>query len=175
MDLFYIFKLKVSTILSQNNNINITFDEAKKRGFVVSIGDNQILRFIREIKFIDFEKQRFRLEQLYRDRNLLKSMPKCFENSEKIAEYQKQIDDILYIPDLIIVHADTTKKAYIELCKTGFIVNGIKFRRLCAGSGQLRRNNVLFVNENLYSQLEERMLCGLDKKRIGKINLAKFS
>ena len=175
MDLFYIFKLKVSTIQSQNYNINITFNEAKKQGFVVSIGDNQILKFIREIKFIDFEKQRFKLEQLYKERNLLKSMPKCFENSEKIAEHQKQIDDILYIPDLITVHANTTKKAYIELCKTGFIVNGIKFRRLCAGSGQLRRNNVLFVNENLYSQLEERMLCGLDKKRIGKINLAKFS
>ena len=64
-------------------------------------------------------------------------MPKCFENSEKILN-TKQIDDILYIPDLITVHADTTKKAYIDLCKTGFIVNGIKFRRLCAGSGQLR-------------------------------------
>lgn len=75
MDLFYIFKLKVSTIQSQNNNINITFDEAKKQGFVVSIGDNQILKFIREIKFIDFEKQKFKLEQLYRERNLLKSMP----------------------------------------------------------------------------------------------------
>lgn len=175
MDLFYIFKLKVSTIQSQNYNINITFDEAKKQGFVVSIGDNQILKFIREIKFIDFEKQKYKLEQLYRERNLLKSMPKCFENSEKIAEYQKQIDNILYVPDLVTVHADTTKKAYIELCKTGFIVNGIKFRRLCAGSGQLRRNNVLFVNEKFYSQLEERMLCGLDKKRIGKINLAKFS
>jgi hypothetical protein len=175
MDLFYILKLNVGTILNQNNNINITFEEAKKQGCVVSIGDNQILKFIREIKFIDFEKQRFRLEQLYKERNLLKSMPKCFENSEKIAEYQKQIDDILYVPDLITVHADTTKKAYIGLCKTGFIVNGIKFRRLCAGSGQLRRNNVLFVNENFYSQLEERMLCGLNKKRIGKINLAKFS
>jgi hypothetical protein len=33
----------------------------------------------------------------------------------------------------------------------------------------------LFVNTELYNDLEAIMMCGLDKKKVGKINLAKFS
>jgi len=175
MDLFYILKLNVNTILENNLKINISLNEAKKRGWVVSIGDNQLLKFIRDIKQIDFEKQKYKLEQIIRDRNNLKSLQKSLENSKKIYQYQKQIDGILFIPDLISVHANTSKKDYIHIAKNLFEVNGITFKRLCAGAGQLRRNTVLFVNEKLYDALEEIMMCGLTKKRIGKINLSKFS
>ena len=175
MDLFYMLKLNVNTILEHKNNINISFNDAKKRGWVVSIGDNQILKFIRDIKCIDFYKQRQKVKELYMLRNNLKSQPKSIENSKQIYNYQKQIDDLLYIPDIISVHANTTKKDYNIVAKNTFSLNGIIFKRLCAGAGQLRRNTVLFVNIKLYDELEKIMMCGLTKKRIGKINLAKFS
>lgn len=175
MDLFYILKLNVSTILDNNSNLNISFKEAKTKGYIVSIGDNQVLKFLRDIKCIDFNKQRDKLKELYKERNKLKSLPKSYENSIKIGEYQEQIDDILHIPDIISVRANTTKKQYKMIANNKFTLNGVKFKRLCAGSGQLRRNTALFVNEKYYEQLMEIMLCGLTKKRIGKINLAKFS
>jgi hypothetical protein len=175
LDLFYILKLNVSTIKENNFEINVSFDEAKKNGWIISIGDNQVLKFIRDIKCIDFSKQKLKVEELYKKRNDLKSLPKSQRNSKLINQYQKQINDLLFVPDLISVHANTTKKEYLQVAKNMFVVNGIKFKRLCAGAGQLRRNTVLFVNEHLYPQLEKIMLCGLDKKRIGKINLAKFS
>ena len=56
MDLFYILKLNISTILEYNSNINVSFEDAKKCGWVVSIGDNQVLKFLRDIKCIDFDK-----------------------------------------------------------------------------------------------------------------------
>lgn len=175
IDLFYILKINVSTILEHNSNISTTFENAKKQGWVVSMGDNQVLKFIRDIKCIDFDKQRLKLDELYKSRNNIKSRPKSLENSLQIDEYQKQIDDILYISDIISVHADTTKKEYNKISKEMFIVNGVSYKRLCAGAGQLRRNTVLFVVEKLHSQLEKIMYCGLDSKKIGKINLAKFS
>jgi hypothetical protein len=46
MDLFYILKLNVSTILENNLKVNVSLGEAKKSGWVVSIGDNQLLKFI---------------------------------------------------------------------------------------------------------------------------------
>ena len=49
-----------------------------------------------------------------------------------------------------------------------------KYKRLCAGAGQLRKNSANFVNAEIYDQLLNIMLCGLDAKSIGKINLAKF-
>jgi len=175
IDLFYILKLNVSTILDNKSIITTTFEDAKKHGLVVTIGDNQVLKFIRDIKCIDFDKQRVKITELYKVRNILKSKPKSQENSLQINEYQKQIDDILYIPDVVSVHADTTKKDYNKITKNKFTVNGVVYKRLCAGAGQLRRNTVLFVVEKLHSQLEKIMYCGLNSKKIGKINLAKFS
>ena len=58
MDLFYILKLNVSTILENKCNITTTFDSAKSKGWVVSLGDNQVLKFLRDIKCIDFDKQK---------------------------------------------------------------------------------------------------------------------
>lgn len=121
------------------------------------------------------EKQRDELRKLYDKRNDLKSMPKSIGNSKTIAGYQKWINDILYLPDIITVYANTTKKDYKDVAKKTFNVNGITYRRLCAGAGHLRRNTVLFVNDELYEQLELMMLCGLTKGRVGEINLSKFS
>lgn len=174
-DLFYILKLNVSNIIENEYNINISFDNAKKQGLVVSIGDNQVFKFIRDIKYIDFSKQKSKVEELYKLRNIIKAQPKSYDNSQIIFNYQKQIDEILYLPDIISIHANTSKKQYKKVCKNKFIINGIIYKRLCAGAGQLRRNTALFVNEKYYNQLEEIMLCGLTKKRIGNINLAKFS
>lgn len=175
MDLFYILKLNVSTILENKCNITTTFDSAKSKGWVVSIGDNQVLKFLRDIKCIDFDKQKNKVDELYKARNTLKNLPKSEENGRLIRQYQSQIDDLLYLPDLISVRADTTKAEYKLVAKNKFKVNNITYKRLCAGAGQLRRNTALFVNEKLYEELTKIMLCGLDSKRIGKINLAKFS
>ena len=49
--------MKISAIIENNYTISTTFDEAKKRGWIVGIGDNQLLKFIRDIKCIDFDKQ----------------------------------------------------------------------------------------------------------------------
>ena len=73
---------------------------------------------------------------------------------------------------------DTTKKDYKYICKNGFILDifindknyKMKYKRLCAGAGQLRRNTAFFVNEELFDRLEYIMMCGLTKNRIGKIH-----
>ena len=94
IDLFYILKLNVSIILENNNNISTKFEEAKKHGWVVTIGDNQVLKFIKDIKCIDFDKQRLRIAELYKVRNILKSKPKSQENSLQINEYHLFVFDI---------------------------------------------------------------------------------
>ncbi len=175
LDLFYILKLNVSTIIENNYNIKTDFKSAKSKGWVVSIGDNQMLKFIRDIKGIDLIEQRNKVKELYELRNNLKSLPHSNENSNQISIYQKEIDKLLYLPDIVSVCADTTKSDYKSVANNKFKINDVVYKRLCAGAGQLRRNTVFFVNEKYFEQLNEIMMCGLDKKRIGKINLSKFS
>ena len=181
MDLFYILKLNTSYIVRNNYCIDLTFQNAKKENLVISLGDNQLLKFIRQIKQVEFNKEL--VDELYRERNLIKTLPASKENSKKILNIQNDIDELLFVPDLISVKTDTTKKDYKYICKNYFTVNirindkkySMKYKRICAGAGQLRRNSALFVNEDIYNELEQIMMCGLTKRKIGKINLAKFS
>ena len=180
MNLFYILKLNTSYIVANDYEINLTFNEAKKENIVVALGDNQLLKFIRQVRNQEFDKEA--IDELYERRNYLKSLPEDKRNSKEIGKIQSQIDELLYVPDLVSIKTDTTKKDYKYICKNRFKVNmtingkkhSITYRRICAGAGQLRRNSALFINEEIFDEVETIMMCGLTRKRIGKINLAKF-
>lgn len=180
MNLFYILKLNTSNIINNNYIIDTTFKYAKENGLIISLGDNQLLRFIRQIKRKPFHKDV--IDTLYEERNELKRQEASKENSIRIINIQNKINELLFVPDIISIKVDTTKKDYKYLCKYGFTVKirinkktyEQRYKRLCAGAGQLRRNSSIFVNEELYDKLESIMMCGLTKNSIGKINLAKF-
>ena len=179
--LFYTIKINTSDIINNNYYIKSSFDSLRKNNKIVSIGDNQILRFIRNINEIDFNKEK--IYNLEREKNELKKIDSSKKNSKLIIDIQNKINEELFVPDLISVKCDTTKKDYKDICKNGFIIDVsinkkqyiIKYKRLCAGAGQLRKNTAMFVNESLYDSLYSIMMCGLSKERIGKINLAKFN
>lgn len=180
MNLFYILKLNTSYIVANNYEVNLAFNQAKKENIVVAIGDSQLLKFIRQVRGQEFDKEL--VDELYERRNYLKSLPEDKKNSKEISKIQSRIDELLYVPDLVSIKTDTTKKDYKYICKNRFKVNmtinghqhSITYRRICAGAGQLRRNSALFINEEIFDEVETIMLCGLTRKRIGKINLAKF-
>lgn len=180
MNLFYILKLNTSNIINNNYLLDVSFKSAKENGLIISLGDNQLLRFIRQIKNKPFNKSV--LDDLYEQRNFLKKQESSKENSLNIIKIQNKINELLFVPDIVSIKVDTTKKDYKYLCKNGFTVKikvnkkvyECKYKRLCAGAGQLRRNSAIFVDEKLYDKLESIMMCGLTKNSIGKINLAKF-
>jgi hypothetical protein len=181
LDLFYTIKITTSNIVKNNYYIKETFENLKKNGNIVSLGDNQLFKFIRRLTNSEFRSEE--VQELISRRKLLQSLDKDKRNGEEIAAIQDLINEKLFVPDLVSVRCDTTKKDYKDICRNGFVVEIIlndnnyvrKYKRLCAGAGQLRRNTALFVNEELYDSLEAIMMCGLTKNKIGKINLAKFS
>lgn len=167
--------------MSNDKFIDLDFNDAQKKGLVISLGDNQLLRFIRRIKENKFNKEF--IDNLNREKNELKKDKNNRTNSRRIIKIQNQINELLFVPDLISIKTDTSKKDYKELCKNGLRVRvkinnktyDMKYKRLCAGAGQLRRNSAMFVNQDIYDRLEAIMMCGLTKNSIGKINLAKFN
>lgn len=183
IDLFYTLKLNTSDIYEQiakNGYVETDFRTAKNAGWVVALGDNQLLRFIRQIKDKPFDKEK--VQTLYDRRNILKQDKSSKKNAREITKIQNEINELLFVPDLVTVRTNTTQKDYKQLCKTGFTVKfkvnnteyKTNYKRLCAGAGQLRKNSANFVNAEIYDQLLNIMLCGLDAKSIGKIVPAKF-
>lgn len=181
MDLFNVLKINTSYIMSNDKSMRFTLRSAKELGMMVALGDNQLLRFIRQIQERPFDKEY--IQNLYSKRNHLKQLNESNEHSNEILEIQKEIENLLFVPEIVSVKVDTTKKDYKDLCKNGFTVTvdlGDKtvtthYIRLCAGAGQLRRNSAIFVDSSIHDLLERTMMCGLTRQSIGKINLAKFS
>ena len=106
MTLFYILKVNTSEIISNNLYIKTDFKTCKNNGNIISLGDTQVFRFIRRIKDEEFDKEY--VENLYRQRNLLKQQDKV--NVKEIIKIQNEINERLYVPDLVTVKTDTTKK-----------------------------------------------------------------
>ena len=172
-DLFYIYKFNSKFLIDNalGKDMEYDIDTARKDLNLVSLADNQVFFFLRKIKGTPFDRDK--LDNLYKLRNDEKSLVKAKRNLKKIEKYQKQIDKMLFVPDIITVKMNS-KKDYLDLTKHGFSINGIKFVRFVCTAAYLRRNVVGFINEKYFDQINEILMCGLDGK-LKETNLGKFS
>ena len=169
---YYIYKIPSDKIKSLSN---YSFKEASRDGNVVSIGDNLVLAKIREY----YNNNEGHVSLYNRVQNIRKQMKEIrkqdttADNINKLKQLQHCLDDMLFVDDLINIKV-TTKKEYKSLARHGFDLNGKHYVRFMVGSGQMRRNTVTFINEELFDYMQERLMCGLNDK-IKTINLAKLS
>ena len=173
INLFYIYKFNSDYLIknAMGKDMKYTVNQARQELNLVSLGDNQVLQFLRQIKGIEFNREE--LDAIYKIRNDEKSLPKLKQDIKKIEKCQQQIDDILFVPDIITVKMKN-KQHYKDLIKNGFSINGIKFVRLVCTAAYLRRNTVGFINEKYFKQMNEILMCGLDGK-LKETNLGKYS
>ena len=117
-NLFYIYSFKSDFIINNVLNKNFEYDtiQARKDLNLVSLADNAIFQFLRKLKNKPFEREE--LDELYKIRNDEKSLPKMKQNIKKIEEYQKKIDDMLFVPDVVII-SFSNKAHYKQVVKEG--------------------------------------------------------
>lgn len=169
-NLYQVYKISSTTLVENEFKIEqYTKKQAMRDGNLVSIGDNLLFYKIRDY----YGDKRSHEEIFYKIRELRKTSKLCKLNGEydgaKVVE--QQISDILFVKDVIVVTCEK-KKDYSPLVN-GFVVNGIKFKRLLAGAGNLRRNCAIYVNEELWDYLFEVFMCGL-KDRMKEAVLSKL-
>lgn len=172
-NLFYIYKFTSDFLIKNAVESDMKYDtfQARIDLNLVSVADNQVFGFLRKIKGVEFNREK--LDEIYKIRNDEKSLPKLKQNVEKIEECQRQIDNMLFIPDIVTVKMKN-KQHYKDLVSKGFSINGIRFTRLVVSAAQLRRNTVTFINQDYFKQMNEILMCGLDGK-LKETNLGKYS
>jgi hypothetical protein len=160
---FYVLKFNSSRLKKDNYNINITIQTARKNEELISLGDNQVLRSIRKIKGkdIDFEF----INQLFKDRRRLTRRRNCIENKQKILQIDKDIDNLLFIPEYVSVVIEKHSH-YRQMIKKKLTINGKKYIRLLCGAGNARRNTVFFVQEDIYEELDNILRNGHNSLKI---------
>ena len=129
----------------------MTIEEARKSGLMISLADSQMLRSLRSIKGIDVDNSAT-IKDLNIQQKQLKRRDSSFENSMAIVSTIKQLDELLFVNEIISVVVDDIRH-YHDIGRNGFVCNGKTYRRFVCGSGQARRNNALFIDENYFEAL----------------------
>nr|DAG31504.1 MAG TPA: RNA dependent RNA polymerase [Caudoviricetes sp.] len=169
---YYIYKIPSNKITKLKK---YSFKDASRDGNIVSIGDNLVLAKIREYygDKSDHVSLYNKVQEIRRQMKEIRKQPTSVKNLENIKKLQSQLDSMLFVDDIINIKV-MAKKEYRELGRNGFDLNGRHYVRFMVGSGQMRRNTVTFINENILGYMTEKLMCGLDDK-IKTINLAKLS
>ncbi len=102
--------------------------------------------------------------------------------TNKISDYYKaqgKKPDLSEIIVNVVVPPESKeqgKKIYAVVAKCGFNLNGKKYVRLYSGSGQIRRNTITFIREDLYAPITDSLRCGLKVEDFGDdFNAAKYN
>lgn len=158
-NLYQVYKLPSSFIVKNNLKIdNYTRKRAIQEGNLVSVGDNMVFYKIRDY----YGDTRSHTEIFDAVQNFRTTLRICKREGKVLEGHivNQQIQDILFVKDIIVVVCEK-KSEYLKIGTKGFEVNGVRYTRLCAGAGNLRRNNAIYVNEKLYPYLYEVFMCGL--------------
>ena len=101
---FFCYKFNTDRLKKFNYDIEIDFNQAKANGEIIAIADNQILRTIRDIKHINFDKNI--IESLYRERDRLKKEDSSKANIKELKKIQLQINHLLFFPEYVTIKID---------------------------------------------------------------------
>lgn len=149
---FYVLKFNSSRLAKDNYKININMKMAKKSGEIIALGDNQVLRSIRKIKGrninLDF------INDLFLQRRKLTRRKNSIENKDKIIQIDKDIDNLLFIPEYVSIVIENHKH-YKYMIKHKLYINNKPYVRLLCGAGNARHNTVFFVQEDIYESLDK--------------------
>jgi hypothetical protein len=148
----------------------MTIGQARENGEIVSIGENQVIRTLLSLKGIS--EYREKLELLFAEKKKVKNKSACFDNYTRIVQLNEQIDEILFVPEIVSVIIDKTSH-YKNIIKNGFFINDRKFVRLLCGAGQSRRNTVFFIDSNYEEEVKKILNNGRNLSK--EISPAKFN
>lgn len=150
------YTLKVNSLTLKNNNwnYNVSLEDARKREEVISLGDSQTLRFIRDIKKYEFTEDD--IKNTKKEIKRLKKSSNMEGNRKKIKKLYDKLDEMLFIPEYIGV-VFNTKSDFDYACKNGFTINGRRYRRLCGTTGGVKNGTVQFCSDDIYDELVKRM------------------
>lgn len=151
----YVLKINSSRLKMNNWNLDITIQQARDNEELISLGDSQILRFIRDIKGINYTE-----DEILKIKDEIKSLKKeenSKENIEKIKELYTELDDILYIKDYVGIVFDNKGDFDRATGKGGFTINSKKYKRIVGSTGGIKNNTVMFCCVDIYEELNNRL------------------
>lgn len=162
---FYIMKFPLDRLTKFNYSITRTISQARKNRELIALGDSQVLRSIREIRYKNnpllLQYSEEELKKLYDDKREIQRKKSSKENIKLLESINNKIDNMLFVPEYIsIVTEDDKQFAYINENENVLNINGQVYTRLLCSAGQARVNTTIFVLKDIEIELKEKLKCG---------------
>lgn len=157
---FFIYKFASNRLKHSDYKVDIDIAQSRRNNELITVGDNNVFRVIRRLRNKYFDPQE--LSNLQKQKKQIKKLPRSKEKVKNLLKIEHEIDDILFCDDLISMVINDTRH-YRTIIKKGLFINGKRFVRLLAGAGNIRRNTVIFINQEIYEQVNEILNNGMDR------------
>ncbi|MEM5009263.1 hypothetical protein WKH57_00950 [Niallia taxi] len=159
---FYTFKFSSSRLKEFDYDIELSIDKAIEYGELIALFENQFIRSINHIhnRVIDIDY----VKQLKEQKKTLSLQSHSEENAIEIANINKQIHEIFFIPEYITIVMESNVH-YKYLYKNKLKLNGKCFRRFNSSASQARTSTVLFIEEETADKLEQIIDNGRDPNK----------
>lgn len=182
---FSVIKLHSDLLRFKNYNLTYNnLNELRKKKWLVSLADSQALRTIRRIRynrttgsqsyvydenisfkdnylryqnFKDYLKnEQLEIQSLKKEKKKISKKEYTEENIKRLHWINKRLDEMLFIPEYLLVVIDQSSQ-YIKALKgeNKITINGYKYKRLLCGAGMARNNTVAFVREDIEEELKK--------------------
>lgn len=162
----YIYKIN-SSLLSQNNwDLKLDLNDARQiTGMVVSLADSQLLTWINELNHTENYDEKAKLiksqiKDKKKEYTFAKSSDKRAKIKREITEKYKELYSVQFKSDYVCVIMD--KISDYDRANKGFLINGIKYKRLICTTNGVKTSTVVYVNEELWPELAKRIANGRD-------------
>lgn len=149
----YILKIHTGKLKQAKWDLRLPMRRARRDGYVVAVGDSQIMRWIDERRGGSAAIEENVRETRRQIRELRAQGGE--EARAQIRELRAAADNLQFCPDLLYLVIDSTKD-YMRANK-GFVVNGVRYRRLLGTNGGIKTSTIFFVSERMYPIIKQRI------------------
>ena len=158
----YVLKINSSRLRNNDWNLNVSIKEARENEELIQLGDGQLLRFIRRLSGLNYTEEE--ILSVKQQIKITKKGNNLKQNKELISELYKKLDDMLFVKDYVGIVFDNKADFDRAAGRKGFMINGIKFKRLLGTTGGVKNDTVMFCNEEIYEELNRRLDNGRNKE-----------
>ena len=156
----YIFKVHSRDILrSKNKSLVMSVDEGRKREYVITLADSQVLRFIDEINGVDRNEELKRYKELVKELKAVRREKKTPETKAKIKDIYKKLEQIQLVNEYLCIVMDRPNDI-IKLGE-GFTFNGREFKRMVGTPNGVKKSTVVYTS--LWDELNVKLNNGRDE------------
>lgn len=149
----YVYKIHSTRLKKSGWNLTLSLEQARTNKELISLGENQLIRFIDELNGLNDPEQQ--IASIRREIRTVKKTKNKNARSQLKKLYER-LDTYQFKKDYVCVIIDTISD-YQKMFRNGFQINGITYCRLLGTVNGVKSNTIVFVNKALYPELKKRI------------------